>query len=558
MPSDSQRCRIRLSAAVLAIAWFAVVGILVGKSRQQLSDVHRAANAKLSTESIASRAHSSNLNSIDSLSATDFDAPPRFDSTRQDAIPEFPLARVLHSTGVESSNQIISLCQLGTQGPFGPAGQFGSEGHVIQQVQFSRPAGSSAAQNFQWNDAGPGRAAPNQSSPYPGGNHVAQHGHSEPYYGQQGYSNSGDYLGDPYGSGQYDSGYGGTGYDGTGYDEGGFSPHQNFQGMGAAPAFGLPWQAFAQGDFVEPARQAFSPEYRVRVGDNLTFIYQVIRTQISEPYRLSVGDVISIESDSHEELRQKNLTIMPDGTVSISPLQSIYVAGMTFVELKAFLQERFAAEGLRSPRITVVPVTIDLPNRDLRDAVDGRAGEGGQRVSVTVTWDGYVWLPKINAVPVVGLSLAEISSEVNARYAATVPGIEITPVLNTSAPALAYVLGEVGQQGRIEIRRPTTALQAITQAGGHLPGANMRDVIILRRTSDWRLIATRVNLHDSAWGRGVSCDDIWLHDSDIVIVPRTRIERIAELVELYFTRSLYGVLPNQGFVFSYNSNSSIF
>lgn len=328
---------------------------------------------------------------------------------------------------------------------------------------------------------------------------------------------------------------------------------------GLPQAYQLPWQAFAQGDFVEPARQAFSPEYRVRVGDELSFIYQVTRTEIAEPYRLSVGDVISIDSDSHDELRRPNLTVMPDGTISVSPLQSVYVAGMTFIELKEFLQERFAESGLRSPRITVLPVQIDLPNRDLRDAVDGRGGiQGGQRLEVTVTWDGYIWLPKVNAVPVVGLSLAEISREVNARYASVVPGIELTPILNNTAPALVYVVGEVGEQGRVEIRRPTTALQAITQAGGHNPGANMRDVIILRRTSDWRLIATRVNLHESAWGRGVSCDDIWLHDSDIVIVPRSRIERIAELVELYFTRSLYGVLPNQGFTFSYNSDSTVF
>lgn len=320
----------------------------------------------------------------------------------------------------------------------------------------------------------------------------------------------------------------------------------------------VPWQAFSSSQYVEPARQPFVPEYRVRVGDQILFIYHVTRFETAHPYRIGVGDVISIDSDSHDELNKTDIQVLPDGTISLSPLQTVPAAGKTFSQLKRTLEFELSAAGIRDPRVTVLPVTVNLPNQDLRDAVDGRQGIGGQRLEVQVTWDGCVRLPKMDDVPVVGLTLAEVSYEVNSRLTALVEGIQVTPILSQSAPAFVYVLGEVTEQGQLPAQRPMTALQAITQAGGFLPGANMRDVIVLRRTEDWRLIATRLNLWQAGFGKGLPYEDVWLHDGDIVIVPRLRIERFAELTQLYFTRSLYRIIPNQGFTLAFTSDATIF
>ena len=45
-----------------------------------------------------------------------------------------------------------------------------------------------------------------------------------------------------------------------------------------------------------------------------------------------------------------------------------------------------------------------------------------------------------------------------------------------------------------------------------------------------------------------SCPDgeIWLRDSDIVIVPKSHIQWTGDLIELIFTRGLYSVLPING------------
>jgi polysaccharide export outer membrane protein len=102
----------------------------------------------------------------------------------------------------------------------------------------------------------------------------------------------------------------------------------------------------------------------------------------------------------------------------------------------------------------------------------------------------------------------------------------------------------VGQPGRFELTGPTTAMQAIALSGGWRIGANLRQVVVFRRGPDWRLMATMLDLRGALYGRRpVPADDIWLNDSDIVLVTKTPIQQADELIEQLFTRGLYGVVP---------------
>ena len=116
--------------------------------------------------------------------------------------------------------------------------------------------------------------------------------------------------------------------------------------------------------------------------------------------------------------------------------------------------------------------------------------------------------------------------------------------MTQQADHFVYVLGEVGSPSRIRLDGPTTVLGAIAQAGGHLPEANMRQVVILRRAEDWRLISTMLDLQGAVYGkRPVPSDEIWLRDSDVVIVPERPIVRLDNWIEQIFTRGIYGVVP---------------
>ena len=58
----------------------------------------------------------------------------------------------------------------------------------------------------------------------------------------------------------------------------------------------IPWQEFAQGEWVGHARTAQVPEYRLREGDQIAVYYRRTREELSRPYELQVGDRILVES----------------------------------------------------------------------------------------------------------------------------------------------------------------------------------------------------------------------------------------------------------------------
>ena len=132
----------------------------------------------------------------------------------------------------------------------------------------------------------------------------------------------------------------------------------------------------------------------------------------------------------------------------------------------------------------------------------------------------------------------------SALYREKIEGIEIIPVLIARAPRFVYVLGEVRQPGRFEMLGPTTVLQALAMAGSWNVGANIAQVVVFRRGDDWRLMATMIDLQGALRGkRPCPKGEIWLSDSDVIIVPKGRILEADDFINLVFTRGIYGVFP---------------
>ena len=132
----------------------------------------------------------------------------------------------------------------------------------------------------------------------------------------------------------------------------------------------------------------------------------------------------------------------------------------------------------------------------------------------------------------------------DSRYSEVVVGLEAEPILAQQAPHFVHVLGEVGTPNRVQLDGPTTVLGAIAQAGGHLPGANLRQVVIFRRADDWRLISTMLDLQGALNAkRPTPADEIWLRDGDVVILPSRPIQVFDNWVQQVFTNGIYGLIP---------------
>ncbi len=324
----------------------------------------------------------------------------------------------------------------------------------------------------------------------------------------------------------------------------------------------IPWQEFAQGEYVGHARTPHVPEYRVREGDVIAVYYRRTREAISRPYELQVGDRIRVESltaghatsatpgvteiEPADDNISRELVVQPDGTITLPLLGQVQATRRTIPALREELEESYK-KYFKTPSITVTPITVNTRLEDLINTVDSRAGTlGGLQIQVTVTPAGDIQLPAIASVFVQGLTLAEAKQEIDARYNADIPGVQVTLVLVQRAKRFIYVLGEVKQPGRFEIDGPTTAMMALTHAGGWSIGANTRQVVVFRRGPDWRLMATMLDLRGALYAkRPVPADDIWLNDSDIVLVPKTPIQQVDEVIEQYVTRGVYSLLPRE-------------
>jgi polysaccharide export outer membrane protein len=300
------------------------------------------------------------------------------------------------------------------------------------------------------------------------------------------------------------------------------------------------WQAYAQGEYVGHDRLAHVPAYRIRVDDQLDMLYRITREETAAPYRLNVGDEIRVESFSDNELNRE-LLIQPDGTITLRLLGQVHAAGHTVTQLRDDLEGLYR-KYYKVPSITVTPLKVNTQLDDLRNTVN-RFG-GGQSLTVRVTPEGTITLPAVGSLRAQNLTLPELQQEINERYRLKIEGIEIMPVLDQRAPRFVYVLGEVKQPGRFEMTGPTTALQALAMAGSWNVGANIKQIVVFRRGDDWRLLATMINLEGALRGRR-PCPpgEIWLSDSDVIIVPKCAILEADDFINLVFTRGIYGVFP---------------
>ena len=302
------------------------------------------------------------------------------------------------------------------------------------------------------------------------------------------------------------------------------------------------FQQWAQGEYVGRSRLPHVPVYRLRVDDALQVSFRVDRDRIPGQYKINIGDELAIESTADPSLN-RTLVVLSDGTVTLPLVGTVAASGATVGELRDRLDE-----GLKkyqnNPAIAVTPLKVNSRLEELRSTFVGRAGFRGQFFVAKITPEGTVQLPAVGSVPAQGLTLDELQLELNERYAEQVEGMDVVPSLEQHGPRYVYVLGEVARPGRYKLEAPTTVMQAISMAGSWTVGAHITHVVVFRRGDDWRLMATMLDLRAAFLGR-TPCPDgeIWVSDSDLVIVPKSKLLRADNFIELVFTRGIYGVLP---------------
>jgi polysaccharide biosynthesis/export protein len=182
-----------------------------------------------------------------------------------------------------------------------------------------------------------------------------------------------------------------------------------------------------------------------------------------------------------------------------------------------------AAQQLRlRPRYTLRP-------GDVLELQYQYTGELNQ--TVTLLPDGYVNLNLVGDLKISGLTLEQAHDLILSKLRTRLNDPELNLILRDFQHPYVQVAGEVQKPGRIELREPTTALQAILDSGGFLPSAHSRQVLLFRAINSDTAEVRVLNLNKIQKTAELE-RDAQLEPGDMLLVPRNKIERISRYLKL--------------------------
>lgn len=289
----------------------------------------------------------------------------------------------------------------------------------------------------------------------------------------------------------------------------------------------------------------YGRDYLISPGDEIEVVYH-IDTVLKDKYILSIGDQIRVEFFSYPQL-DRTLDIRPDGRITVPFKGDIMAFGLTPTELAASIDKAYA-DLLKQPKSTVTLIRYGQRIRDLKDAI--KTAPRGQSRLVLVQPDGKINLPLIPSVMVAGKTIDHAQREINTAYDAVIPGMFTSASLLNVKGNQVYVFGAVAKPGFLELRGPTTAIQAVAIAGGFTNDAETSSVLLITRNEQSQAVGRLLD-HKSLLSDGNIGRDILLRQADVIYVPKTRLSQTSLVFE--FIRR---IIP-YSFVFSYGLTQDV-
>jgi polysaccharide export outer membrane protein len=80
---------------------------------------------------------------------------------------------------------------------------------------------------------------------------------------------------------------------------------------------------------------------------------QQIAVTTTRPYRIQAGDILKIEFSYLDQLTQTGVLVLPDGTVSLTGIDRVQLAGLTVTQADSLLTQCYARD-YQSPELTVM------------------------------------------------------------------------------------------------------------------------------------------------------------------------------------------------------------
>ncbi|HOL73690.1 MAG TPA: polysaccharide biosynthesis/export family protein [Bryobacteraceae bacterium] len=137
--------------------------------------------------------------------------------------------------------------------------------------------------------------------------------------------------------------------------------------------------------------------------------------------------------------------------------------------------------------------------------------------SIQVRSDGYITVPFVKELHVVGLTPSEVETLVTQRLSRFLRNPEVSVLVRETNRDKVYVIGAVRREGSIPLRSPMTVIQVLAEAGGVSEFAKKKKIYILRNNGERQ---QRIAFNYEAAIRGdPRMSNLYVAPGDTIVVP---------------------------------------
>ena len=137
--------------------------------------------------------------------------------------------------------------------------------------------------------------------------------------------------------------------------------------------------------------------------------------------------------------------------------------------------------------------------------------------TLPVRMDGKISLPLVNDLQAAGLTPTQLSTEIAERLRKVLLNPQVTVIVTQMNSQRIYIVGQINHGGSFPLEPNMTAVQALSNAGGFTPFANLKKIYVLRSENgqDEKL---PINYKEIISGHK-AIGDIRLKTGDTIVVP---------------------------------------
>jgi polysaccharide export outer membrane protein len=131
--------------------------------------------------------------------------------------------------------------------------------------------------------------------------------------------------------------------------------------------------------------------------------------------------------------------------------------------------------------------------------------------------DGKISLPLLHDIQAAGLTPLQLRDKIAAALAEFMPNPEVAVTVMEVRSYRVSVLGEVQKPGVLQLKAPTTVLEALALAGGFKDFASPSKIVIFRKDERGQTQKIRFNYNRAVGSAGE--ENVALKSGDVVVVP---------------------------------------